>query len=213
MFRGEIDDASSFVKEHRARELDEGIGAIPGHLGECAVELVGPPDLYKLKLNSQGPCRGFCRLQHLGCGALAGGAGVPQRSDARRFGKSLLEQVKTLRSKLRAKESQPGDVPARPREAGHEAVSNRIAHGRYDNGDGGSCLLNGAGRWRIRGENEVDVQASQLNRQMRKALDLPIGRSVFDEDVLPLHIAVFAQSLLKRAKGRPRRGGFKRACN
>ena len=73
-------------------------------------------------------------------------------------------------------------------------------------------MLNGEGRWRGRGENEVDVQADQLSCQIREALNLPFRRSVFDENMLPLHISVFAQSLPKGIERRLRLGRFKRTC-
>src|SRR3954471_6311470 len=44
----------------------------------------------------------------------------------------LLEQREPLRYEFRTKETQPGDVPARSREAGDEPISHSIAHDRHN---------------------------------------------------------------------------------
>src|SRR5262249_22257400 len=137
VLRGEIDYLFALVEKHRACEYEEGIGTLPSHRGECAVELIRCLHLYELQLNGQGPCRSLCGLQHVSHRAIAESAGMVKRGDAGRVGKSLLEQVETLAGKLGAEERQPGDVPARPRKAGHEPISDGIAHGHHD--DGGSC--------------------------------------------------------------------------
>lgn len=54
--------------------------------------------------------------------------------------------------------------------------------------------------WRER--PSVDLETGEFGRQSREALDSPVRRSVFNEDVLTLHVAVFAQSVADR---RPRR--------
>src|SRR5256885_6765677 len=103
-----------------------------------------------------------------------------------------------------------GDVATRPRETGHEPVSDRIAHDRHDDGDRGGRLPYCTGRWRIQREDEVDLETGQLGRQTREPLDLPIGPSVLDEDVLTLHVAVFAQALPEGVERHPRLGRFER---
>jgi hypothetical protein len=110
---------------------------------------------------------------------------MPKRSDPGRAGKRLLEEAQTLGGKLRAEERQPGDVSAWPRETRHEAVCDGIAHDRHDDGDRGGRTLDSAGRRRIGGEDEVELETGQLIRQTLEMFDLPICRSVFDEDVLP----------------------------
>jgi len=48
----------------------------------------------------------------------------------------------------------------------------------------------------------VDLETGEFGRQSREELDSPVRRSVFNEDVLTLHVAVFAQSVADR---KPRR--------
>jgi hypothetical protein len=60
---------------------------------------------------------------------------------------------------------------------------------RVSGGFGGSDILS-------------TLRRGEFGRQSREALDSPVRRSVFNEDVLILHVAVFAQSVADR---RPRR--------
>ena len=165
---------------------------------------------HELKLHSQSPCRGLCLLQHVLRRALAESAGMPEGSDARDRGNRFLEQLQTLGNQLRAEEGQPCDVSTLARKARHEPVSDRIAHSLRDNGDHGGRLLGGAGRGRIRRDDEVDLETGQLGRQTRQSLDLPFRRSVLNDDVLTLQIAAFAQSLPEGVERHPRLRRFKR---
>jgi hypothetical protein len=60
---------------------------------------------------------------------------------------------------------------------------------RVSGGFGGSDILS-------------TLRRGEFARLSREALDSPVRRSVFNEDVLTLHVAVFAQSVADR---RPRR--------
>ena len=128
---------------------------------------------------------------------------MPEGSNARYGGKRLLEQLQPLGGKLRAKERHSGNVPTRPSEAGHEPISDWVAHDRHHDGDSGGRLLCSAGRGGIAGDNEVEIEIDELLRQLCESLDLSIRSPVFDDDVLPLHIAAFPQSLLKSVDHRP----------
>src|SRR5207249_1046487 len=87
---GEVDEASSLKKEHRARKHDEGIGVFSGDRRECAVELVGTPHFHELKSQSQSPGRSLCLLQHVSRRALAKSAGMPERGDTGNSRKGFL---------------------------------------------------------------------------------------------------------------------------
>ena len=113
-------------------------------------------------------------------------------SDARDPGKSFPEQLEAFGDWFRAEKGQPRDIPTRPREAGDESVSDRITHNRRDDGDRGGRLLCGAGRWRIPRDDEIDVETGEFVRPTRQPLDLPVCRSILNDNVLTLHIAVFA---------------------
>ena len=122
---------------------------------------------------------------------------MPEGSNARYGGKRLLEQLQPLGGELRAKERHSGNVAARLSEAGHEPISDRVAHDRHHDGDSGRRLLCSAGRGGIAGDDEVEIETNELLRQLCKSLDVSICIPVLDDDVLPLHIAPLAQSLQK----------------
>jgi len=205
----EVDNASSLIEEHRAREHYESTGAVSGHRGESAIELVGTPYLYELKLHSQSPCRDLGSLHHFSRRTRAKSAGMQEGSDARNLGERFLEQLQTLGNQLGAEEGQPRDIPTRPRDAGDQAVSDRIAHNRRHNGDTGGRLLCGTGHGRTHHDDEVDLETGQLCREPRKPLDLPVRSSAFNDDALPFQIAALAQSLTERVEQRAPLGGFK----
>jgi hypothetical protein len=182
---GKIGDKFALGEKQRARKHDDGISAVAGHRGESAVELVGCPHLYELKFNGEGPRRRLRRLQHVSRRALAESAGMPKRSDAGNIGQRLLEQTETLGDNLRAEKRQACDVPARPRERSHEPVFDRVAHDRHDDWDRAGCTLDRAGRRRVGGEDEVQIERGELIRQLREVLDPAICRAIFDDDALP----------------------------
>src|SRR5262245_14462823 len=122
---------------------------------------------------------------------------MPKCSDTRRVGERLLEQPQTFGGKLRAEKRQAGEVAAAPRERSHEPVSDGVAHDRGDDGDRTACTLDSAGRRRVLGEYEVQIERGELTRQMREALDPAICRAIFDDDALPLDITALAQPLPK----------------
>ena len=104
----------------------------------------------------------------------------------------LLEQLKAFGDQFRAKERGPRDVPSGPCEAGHEPVTDRVPHTHPDDWDRGRRLLCSTGAGRRSRDGEIALETRQFSRQSWEPLDLSIGRPVFDEDVLTLHVAVFA---------------------
>src|SRR5438876_10218871 len=100
--------------------------------------------------------------QHVLCRALAETARMPDADEPGHFGEGFLEELEALGGQLRAEERQARDVPAGPREAGHESVAEGITHGRRDDRDGGGRLLCGAGRGGAPGNDEVDLETDQI---------------------------------------------------
>ena len=56
-------------------------------------------------------------------------------------------------------------------------------------------MLCGTGPGRRSRNDQIDLETRQFSRQSRQPIDHSIGRSVFDDDVLTLYVAVFPQSL------------------
>ncbi len=111
------------------------------------------------------------------------------------LGRASLNRLQPLGDEFRAQEGRARNIPTRPSETGHEPVANRIAHSHHDDGNGGGCLLCGTASRRSHRDDDIDLETGEFGRQSRKALDSPVRRSVFNQDVLALHIAVLAQSL------------------
>jgi hypothetical protein len=145
--------------------------------------------------------RGLGLFQHVSHRAVGKCARVPQNRDMGGAGKSLLEQRQVLGDQCRAKEGRACEIPAGTCEAGHEAVSDRIAHSHDDDRDRRSRGPRGAARGRGSSDDEIDLQAGELCRETGETLDVPICRAIFDLDVLAVDIAVFAQPLPKGVKG------------
>jgi hypothetical protein len=139
--------------------------------------------------------RGLGLFQHVSHRAVGKCARVPQNRDMGGAGKSLLEQRQVLGDQCRAKEGRACEIPAGTCEAGHEAVSDRIAHSHDDDRDRRSRGPRGAARRRSSGDDEIDPQAGEFCRETGETLDVPVCRAIFDQDVLAFGIAVFAQSL------------------
>ena len=161
---GKIDNMSSLAEKHWARQYDESIGALSGHRQECAIEVGCLPHLHEFKLHQQSACCSLHLLHHLTHRRLAVSARMPEGSNARDSGKSPLEQLQPLSGKLRAKERHSGNVAARPREAGHEAVPDGVAHGRHHDRRSGGRFFCSAGRGSIAGDNKVEIEMNELRR-------------------------------------------------
>src|SRR3954453_19758328 len=185
----EADNASTFSEEHRARKNDEGIRAPSDHGGECPVELVRTLHSNKSKVNPKSPCCVLCLAHHVSHGAFAIRARMPKGSYSRNGGKRLLEQREPLRYEFRTKESQPGDIPARSREAGDEPVSHSIAHNRPNDWNGSGRLLCSTRRERIRCDDQVHPEMDQFVGEGRKAFDHAMGFSVLNHYARAFHVA------------------------
>ena len=104
-----------------------------------------------------------------------------QRTATRdRPGSACLEQIQKLGGELGGECRQAGDVSARPREAGHEPIGDRIRHHRNDDRDRPGCLLGSAGMRRRQGNDEVDIYPDEVDGQAGEALLLALCRPVFD---------------------------------
>src|SRR5262245_25150198 len=110
---------SSLAEKHWTRQYDESLSALSDHRQECLIKLCSLPPLDELKLHQQGACCSLHVPHHLPRRGLAVSDRMPEGSNTRDGGKSLLEQRQSLSGKLRAEERHSGDVATRPREAGH----------------------------------------------------------------------------------------------
>ena len=88
---------------------------------------------------------------------------------------------------------QPRDIAARMREARNEALCNRIADAKQDNGDRSRRTLGGQrGGCASRGRDHIDVQRDQFGRESREPLGLPFRPTIFDPHILAVDVSGFA---------------------
>src|SRR5439155_26982325 len=91
---------------------------------------------------------------------------------------------------------QPRDITVRPRKAGDEPASHRIANRSEDNGEGPGRLLGGTGGdCAFGGHDDINLERNQFGRKSGEPLDLPLGISVFDHEVAALDVPEVTQSL------------------
>ena len=80
--------------------------------------------------------------------------------------------------------------------ANAERLTDRRHHDRNRRGRGFRRLCGG----RAAGHDEVDAAADQVGHERGKAITVPIGRAIFDLQVLPFYIAVLVKAAQQRAE-------------
>jgi hypothetical protein len=120
-----------------------------------------------------------------------------QNSDSTDARNGLLEQLQVPADCVRTEKGQPGDTTARPRTADHQSAPNCIGDSREDNGSRPDRLLSREGQGRTLNNKDVSFEPLKFNREIREPFWLPLGGSVFDEEVFPLEIAEIQQGLSK----------------
>src|SRR6185295_4640575 len=117
---------------------------------------------------------------------------MPQDRDEGDPRQTFPEQLQVLGYQLRPQEGGPREIATGSGEAGHEAVSDRVAHGGRDDGDRLGRLPCGAGRRGSEGHDEIGLEADELGSQIRKTLDVSVGGPVLDQDVVTLDMTTLA---------------------
>ena len=97
----------------------------------------------------------------------------------------LLQELQRLAEDVSSLQGQSRDVPSRPREAGHEPVANRSVATTMTMGI--DTVAFRARGWPVRRrDDDVDLETHELGREARQAIQLPLGGSRLEGDVLPL---------------------------
>src|SRR6266404_2248532 len=136
---------------------------------------------------------------------------MPEYSDAGNLRKYFPEKSQTFGNQFRAGEGRPRDVSSWPRQAGHESVSDRIAHSTYDDRRRGEHLLCSKAGGRSPREDEVELETRQFGSQSQEPFNLPICCPVLDEDILTLNIAKFVKCFTEGLQAFPPLGRFEGA--
>ena len=107
-----------------------------------------------------------------------------------------MQQRQPLRSEFGGEPGHPGDVAARPVEAGDKAAFDRVVAAREDDRD---CTGRRLGRERrivaARCCDHGDLLSNQISGKRRQPIRLAIRPAIFDLDVLALDVAALVQAL------------------
>lgn len=96
----------------------------------------------------------------------------------------------------------PGDVAAGACETRDHARFDQAlaAPKRHDDGDGRRCLLRRDDRWRTHRDDDVDRRPDEVSGQLRKSVEIVLGRANLESRRLPVDVAKLAQ---RSDQGRP----------
>ena len=108
---------------------------------------------------------------------------------------------------LPAVSTAPAVVPVRcpwSGEAGNKTRPDRIAHPRHHDGDFAGCLPGCGGRWRLVGDDDIDLQAHQFRSDFGKNTGSAFGAAYLQLDIVTLAVAdprSDSRSILKNCSG------------
>jgi hypothetical protein len=100
----------------------------------------------------------------------------------------------------------PREIPARPREAGDEPARDGVSGCDHDDGDRAGRVLGGQGPWRRSGDDHVNLQTSELGRELGEPTKLALRKPILEGKILALDPAQVAEPLAKRLDDRYIRG-------
>ena len=126
--------------------------------------------------------------------------GVNQNSDLYGPWHQCTQQFQPLRCDLSTQVIDPCDVATGPGEARDETKPDRVFADGKDDWDRRGCRLGReCGRVSRRGDHR-DLSTNQIACQRRQSIQLSLGPTIFDRDVLPLDVSGLVQASAKRAQ-------------
>jgi hypothetical protein len=151
-----------------------------------------------LDLQPEGACSRIQVAQrHLGIGLIGR---IEEDGHARRVRHQLAQKRQPLRRQLDDEKVDAGQVAARPCEARHQPVPDRVVPDIEDDGSRRGRCLGRERRGHAPGcDNHGNAAANKVGRQRRQALKLIVGPAVFDRQVFALDIAGILEALTESA--------------
>src|SRR5215467_12440724 len=114
---------------------------------------------------------------------------MPERSDPREPGNSLLEQFYALGDQSRPEEGRSRDIPTWMRKAGGDSVTNSIAHRRRDDWGRNVRLLGCTGRRRSSyDQDQIHLELRQVCKEIREPLSPSLRGPILDDDVPAFYV-------------------------
>jgi hypothetical protein len=111
------------------------------------------------------------------------------------FGHDLLHKFEPFHRRLELQEHEPGYISAWSGKAGDQAVCDRVAYHRYDDGNRACRLLCRSRPGRPVGHDYIDLQSNKLSRETWQAVELPLSPAIFDSKVPALLISQIPKTL------------------
>jgi hypothetical protein len=175
---------------------EKGIGPLTLHTFESSTDLTAGVGVENLDLQAHGASSRFylsqCRLGLVRTGR------INEYRDTRGLGQQLAQEFQPLCRQLGREETDAGQIPGRPSEAGNEANSHRVITGHEDDGDRRRCRL-GCEYRRYTGRSDYgNLTTNKISRQHWQSIKLILGPAVFDRHVLAHDIASLLQALVER---------------
>ena len=115
------------------------------------------------------------------------------------------QEPQSLRPQLRGEHVHPGDVAARPVEAGDQTKCDRVTAAGKDNRNLCGRRLGGNRGSTPRCDDHVHLPTNQISRERRQSIILTLGPAVFDRHVAALDVAHFTQTVAERGNERRER--------
>ena len=165
---------------------DECIGTLPDCALKCRAQSLRLSHVEKLRLEAEGS---RCRLDLFPRRGKRGTTHVEEDSDSGGSRKQFPEKLDPFCVELRDNGADPGDISTRVGEARDDSVPDGIGKPRNDDRNRRRRILGGQGRWRSPGQDQVHVQPNQFSRQSRVSFVSAVGRSVLDDEILPLDVS------------------------
>src|SRR6266702_6448194 len=125
---------------------------------------------------------------------------IPEEGNTRDAGYDFLGQLERFRCDFEGWVQRGSrDVPSRSRQAGNEPAKHGVRHPYHHDRSRRCHLLGGHARRRALGNQDVNLETNQLEREVGKALDLTWCIAALQDEVPTLDITGFTQTSSDRA--------------
>src|SRR5262245_19449383 len=184
--------------EERIATDKKRVGPPLPHGGECGIDLAGRTGIENQQLPAEvAPCL----LRFVFHARALRQLRICQHGNQRSTGNKFVQQAKPFADDQHVEPTHSRDIAARPVEATHESLVNRIAASReHDRNRFCHCHRSQYRSATSRRDDHVDLAADQIGRQDRQAIEPILRKTVLDRHVAAIDIAGFTQTTAERCQ-------------
>ena len=117
---------------------------------------------------------------------------IHQNSHTGKARRHAAQHLEKLRAGVGSQGRKSGDIASGVCQALDESVADRVGRGTHDDGYRAGCSLRRAGGDRSCCHDDIHFQSYQVVRQAGKALDFPLGRPGFDQEIPAVDVTEIA---------------------